>query len=156
MKNNDLKHRLDLREKSLDRWKKYLSGGNKPLAKIKNVKKYVNELETEIVDLRSQLSEVESGKETKIMSIDDLLKGVGEAVGNFVKDAAEYLNLSKMKRAKNTYVILAVLFLIFFLFRGKSSITGYSVLETVTNSNLVSIVLVFILGIMVLFYYKLN
>jgi len=111
-------------------------------------------------------------EETKIMDISDLVGKVVEKTEEFVWDKTMFFRnvaegivdeltgkLYKFKKPKKTrnassYVLLGILISVFFIFIGKGSITGYSVLETVTNSNLVSFVLVFILGLLVFLHLK--
>ena len=141
---------LDYRQEHISYSKKMLGELNHERNKLLGVEKHLEQESDEtgifnVNDLVDKVEEAGAGIWKNAM----ILKKIG---GGFIDQITGRLYTSK--KAKKVYVVLAVLVTMFLIFRNKTSITGYSVLESVTNSNIISYVLLFILAAVVLFYSK--
>lgn len=135
---NNLKQELELRRASLRRWQRYV-GGFKPLhpnlRQESLAKKYISKLEKQIHELDEELREREK---IGIFSTKNLFEIPGKVVNTTlygVEQAISYFShLSPRHLLKKIYLGLVALSLAYIFLKSRN-MTGYVVLETVTNSN---------------------
>lgn len=149
---NYLKRELKLREDSLGRWGKYLKGNVSMNPSQKRLaEKYMSRLENEIHGLREELKEEEGG----ISWTRELLEEPSRLVEIVIGEAKGILSNLFPKKLRKSYFCLLVFFFSFLVLKN-SSIIGYTVLETVTNTTVASYFVAFVLFISIIAFYKLD